>query len=254
MREAYGWGTAEFTIHDLLANRRVVRSLGGSIRLQPMDPRVEGALTGHVVAEAEPSPQLNIYLYEQLGSLVAQRFGVSVFGVRATSAGAADGGLGFLPIVHGQAAGAIPLHTFADTFLEFSAEADLLQRIALLLRPNQPLQVQRPSSLADVAAGRVALGIRRGAPDAAPKSLFTLPGGGEFICQFGLTGGFLKSTGLVVGEFPGVRVAGGRFDFSMKQADGFLKTRSRKINSVLHSICASAGGARRESISIAVPV
>ena len=226
MREAYGWGTANFAVLDLLARiGELLRQLGGSIRLQPMDPRAEQALTARpVAADTEPSPQLNIYPYEQLGSLIAQRFGISAFGVRATSPGAADAGIGFLPIVHGQAAGAIPLHTFTDTFLEFSAEADLLQRIALIVRPNQPLQIQRPGSPADLAAGRVALAIRHGGTGAAPKSLFTLPGGGEFsIRQFGLTGGLLKKTGSGAEGFLELALLAGNFDFSMKQADAFLK-------------------------------
>src|ERR1043166_6861079 len=85
MREAYGWGTAEFAVHDLLARiGELFRRLGGSIRLQPMDPRVEGTLTGRpVLPTAGPSPQLKIYFFEQLSSLVAPRFGVSVFCARA---------------------------------------------------------------------------------------------------------------------------------------------------------------------------
>ena len=226
MREAYGWGTAEFAVLDLLARiGEFFRALGASTRLQPMDPRAEQALTARAVPpDVDRAPQLNIYLYEQLGTFTAQTVGIAAFGVRPTSAGAFDGGIGFLPIVHGQAAGAIPLHTFSDTFLEFSAEADLLQRIALLLRPNQPLQLQRASSLADIAGGRVALGIRHGGADAAPKSLFTLPGGGQFsIRQFGFTGGFVKSTGSAAESFLELALLGGRFDFSMKQADSFLK-------------------------------
>ena len=226
MRQAYGWGTADFAVLDLLTRiGQVLRAMGASIRLQPMNPRVEQALIARTVpATAEPSPQLNVHLYEQLGALAAQRLGVAVFGVRPSSAGAADAGIGFLPIVHGQATGAFPLHAFADTFLEFSAEAELLQRIALILRPNQPLHVQRAGSLADLADGRVALGIRHGAADAAPKALVILPGGSVFsIRQFALTGGVVKTPGSNAESFLELALLGGRFECSLNGADGFLK-------------------------------
>lgn len=71
MRESYGWGTTNFVVLDLLTRiAQVLRTMGASIRLQPMDLRVEHALLARTVpSTAEPSPQLNLYLYEQLGVL-----------------------------------------------------------------------------------------------------------------------------------------------------------------------------------------
>ena len=227
MRESYGWGTTNFVVLDLLTRiAQVLRTMGASIRLQPMDLRVEHALLARTVpSTAEPSPQLNLYLYEQLGVLAGQRLGVSVFGVRPSTADAADGGIGFLPIMHGQAKGAIPLHAFTDTFLEYSAEAELLQRIALILRPNHPLQVQRASSLTDLTEGRVALGIRHGEVDSAPKVLVTLPGGGVFsIRQFSLTGGLDRVSGATAESFLELGLSGCQMTFSLSESDGFLSS------------------------------
>jgi hypothetical protein len=168
---------------------------------------------------------LIIHLYEQLGAIAGQRLGLSVFGVRPSSQGASDGGIGFLPIIRGQAAGAVPLHLFEDTFLEFSAEADLLQRIALILRPDQPLQVQRASSLGDLASGRFALGIRHGRSDGEPKTLVTFPGGSALsIRQFALTGGMDKTSGSTSESFLEIGLSGCQVIFSLSEADGFLSS------------------------------
>ena len=227
MRESYGWGTTNFAVLDLLTRiAQVLRAMGASIRLQPMDLRVEHALLARTVPSmAEPSPQLNIYLYEQLGAFAGQKLGVSVFGVRPSTAESADGGIGFLPIMQGQAKGAIPLHAFTDTFLEYSAEAELLQRIALILRPNHPLQVQRASSLTDLTEGRVALGIRHGEVDSAPKVLVTLPGGGVFsIRQFSLTGGLDRVSVATAESFLELGLSGCQMTFSLSESDGFLSS------------------------------
>ena len=228
MQKSYGWGTADFSILDLLTRiGQVLRAMGASIRLQPMDPRVEQALVGQMLpdAAAESSPQLNIHLYEELGAIAAQRVGLSVFGVRPSSQGASDGGIGFLPILRGQAAGAIPLHAFEDTFLEFSAEADLLQRIALILRPSRPLQVQRASSLGELADGRLALGIRHGRPDGEPKTLVTFPGGSALnMRQFALTGGVDKTAASTSESFLEMGLLGCQVIFSLSESDGFLSS------------------------------
>jgi Family of unknown function (DUF6603) len=227
MREAYGWGTPAFAVLELLTRiGRLLRALGASTRLQPMDRRVEQALVGEISPDftLEPSPQLIIHLYEELGAIAGQKIGISAFGVRPTSVDAPDGGVGFLPIIHGEAAGSIPLHLFEDTFLEFSAETDLLQRIALILRPNCELQVARASSLGDFAGGRIALGIRHGSPDGEAKPLITFPGGLQLsIRQLALTGGADMAAGSTGEVFLELGLLGGRLELSLDDADGFLK-------------------------------
>ena len=125
----------------------------------------------------------------------------------------------------GQASGAIPLHAFEDTFLEFSAEADLLQRIALILRPNHPLQVQKASSLGDLANGRFGFGIRHGGPDAEPKTLVTFPGGSALsIRQLTLTGGLDKTSGQTTESFLELGLSGCQVTLSLSESDGFLSS------------------------------
>jgi hypothetical protein len=232
LQKTYGWGTPDLAVLDLLFRiGQVLKAMGGAVRLQSMDPRVEQALLGQPLPDpaAEPTPQLNIHLYEELGAIVAQRLGFSVFGVRPSSQGASDAGIGFLPILRGQAAGAIPLHAFEDTFLEFSGEADLLQRIAFILRPNRPLKIQRASSLGDLSNGRFALGIHHGRPDAQPSTLVNFPGGSSLnIRQFALTAGGEKTSGSASESFLEMSVSGCQIVFSLSEADAFLSSAIRR--------------------------
>ncbi len=226
MQEAYGWGTPEFSDLELL-NRIswVLQAMGAAVKLQPMDRRAEEALMGRPVSdtETEPAPQLIINLYEELGEIAGLMLGLSVFGARPSSRGASDGGIGFLPILRGQAAGAIPLYAFADTVFEFSADADLLSRIALILRPNLPLQIRTASSLGDLADGRFALGIRHGQAGSQAKTLVSFAGGSRLsMQQFTLMGGIEKFSGSSSESFVELGLWGCQVTFSLAEADGFL--------------------------------
>ena len=119
----YGWGTAEF-LDVLLLERigQVVRQLGLTIQISTMDPRAEIALVGPppTAPDARPAPQMNVTIHEQIGEIVGFRLGVAVFGVRPSTAGAADGGIGFLPIIRGQVQASIPFFGFENAFLDLS--------------------------------------------------------------------------------------------------------------------------------------
>ncbi len=225
-KKVYGWGTPGFSDLDLL-NRigQVLLAMGATVRLQPMDRRAEEALLGGPAPspETEPVPQLIIHLFEELGEIAGLMLGLSVFGVRPSSQGASDGGIGFLPIVRGQAAGAIPLYVFDDTVFEFSADADLLKRTALILRPNLPLQVQTASSLGDLVDGRFALGIRHGQAGIEPKTLVSFPGGSRLsMQQFTLMGGTEKYSGGSSESFVELGLWGCQVTFSLAEADDFV--------------------------------
>ena len=80
MQKSYGWGTPDFSILDLLTRiGQVLRAMGASIKVQPMDRRVEQALVGQTLPDAnsEPSPQLIVHLYEELGAFAGQRLGLT---------------------------------------------------------------------------------------------------------------------------------------------------------------------------------
>lgn len=198
MRESYGWDTPQFADRDLLGRvGQVFHAMGAAVRLQNLDRRAEEAMLGRPLlpTETEPAPQLLVTLYEQLGEDAGLKVGLNAFGLRPSAAGASDGGIGVLPIVQGQVAGAVPLNMFEDTFIEFAGGADLLKRIALLMRPGN-LHLKPATSLGSVASGRFVWGVRHGTPDEAPKSLFSFPGGINLtLQQLSLMGGADNSTG-----------------------------------------------------------
>ncbi len=226
VQETYGWGTPDFAVTDLL-NRigQVLRALGSTVRFQPMDRRAEEILLGRVVSEdeADASVQLVTHLYEQMGDIGGLLIGLSLFGARPTAPNASDGGIGLFPIIRGQADGEIPLHTFENTVIEISAQADVFRRTAIILRPNLPLQVQTAPSLGKLANGRVMLGIRHGHPDSTPITLISFPGSSNLtVRQISFRGGFDKTSETRHESFLEFAIAGGGVTVSLSEADGFL--------------------------------
>ena len=227
MLATYGWGTPEFLALDLL-NRigEILRGLGITLQLQAMDLRAEALLLDQPVADpdTEPMPQMILTLYEKLGDIAGLKLGISVFAVRPSSENADDGGIGFLPIVRGEVEGSIPFFAFDDTFIDFNAEADLLKRIAFILRPGQDLRVKTANDLDDAFAGRLALGVRHGSLESDVKSLLTFPGGAGFQFQQAyLKGGLEKYSDRPAESFMELGLLGCRLAFALDEADGFLK-------------------------------
>ena len=226
-KSVYGWGTPDFSDPDLLLRiSLLLESLGIAMLLRPLDPRAEELFSGlPPPADSSPSLQLLITLYEQLQGIGGLKLGLTVFGLRPTSDGAADGGLGFLPVIRGQATGEIPLFAFDDTFMSFNIEGETARRTALLMRPDQPLQVMKAVSLADQVNGRFALGIRYGSLAGEPKTILSFPGGVKLQMKMAtLSGGMEKFTEKPAESFLEVGIAGGEAILSMEEADGFLQS------------------------------
>ncbi|MCC2642001.1 MAG: hypothetical protein K0S45_2414, partial [Nitrospira sp.] len=226
MQQTYGWGTAAFAGQELIGRiDQVLRAVGASVILRLMDQRAEEVLLGRPLAaiETDAMPQLLITLYEELGAFAGVKAGLSVFALRPSSPGGSDGGIGLLPFARGHGEGDIPLHLFKDTVIEFSAHADLLKRIALLIRPDQPPRLKTAHSLGELADGRFAIGIRHGRPETAPQTLVTLPGGSSLsFQQFRLTGGMEKREGVSPESFLELGLLGCRVEYSLGEADAFL--------------------------------
>ena len=225
--EAYGWNTPQFASSRLLLRLSLLfQTLGMSSRIQPLDRQAEQIWLNRAVSEeAEIMPQLIAFLFEERGAVAGFRLGLSIFGARPSAEGASDGGLGLVPIVRGEVEGEIPLHAFEDTVFEFSAQAEVLKRIALILRPNLPLQVQTASSLGQLANGRFALGIRHGRAEGEAKTLVTFPGGSGFsLRQFTLQGGVDKTSETASESFVELGLLGCEMTFSLSEADGFLSS------------------------------
>ena len=223
----YGWGTTEFSDLALIDRAgQVLRGLGLTLRVQLMDPRAEAAVLGQppLPADATPVPQMIVTLFEQLGEVAGLKLGCSVFGVRPTTPGATDGGLGFLPIARGQVQGSLPFFAFPSTFLDVSAEGDLLRRLVLVLRAGHGLEVRHAASVSDAVTGRFAIGLRRGTPASDPRTLFSLPGGvGLQVRQIYLQGGIEKRSDRPPESFMELGILGARVVLSLDGADAFLE-------------------------------
>ncbi len=222
--EAYGWGTPTFTVRILLKRLNLLfRTLGIPSRVQPLEPQAEEIWLERTVSETNPMPQLITFFYEDVVAFQTIRLGLSIFGSRATAEGSSDAGLGLVPIVRGQSQGSIRLSRFANTFIEFSAEVEVLKRLALLIRPGQGLDVKTGNGISEAIAGRFALGLRHGTPISELKTLFPLPGGTSLQAQqVYLMGGMDGYPDRPIG-FVEMGLLGCRFTFSLEDADGFLQ-------------------------------
>ena len=223
--EAYGWGTPDFAAMTFLQRlSQLFQTIGMRSRIQPLDKRAEEVWFETTVSDPEPFPQLITFVHEERGSIVGLRLGFSIFGARPTSVGASDGGLGFAPIVRGEVHGSVPFFPLDDTFIDFSAAGDLLKRLALVLRPDQDLKVKAGGGISDAITGRFAVTLRRGSPEGDPRILLSIGGGSALrIQQVLITGGMEKYSDRSPESFLELALLGGNFDFSMDDADGFLK-------------------------------
>ena len=239
-KAVYGWGTPDFSDPDLLLRiSLLLESLGIAVLLRPLDPRAEQLFSGITpTPDDTPSLQLLVTLYEELQSIAGLKLGLSVFGIRPSSDGAADGGLGFLPVIRGQAAGEIPLFAFNDTFLSFNLEGETARRLALVMRPDQPLQLLKAVSLADQVNGRFALGVRHGSLTAEPKTILSFPGGAKLQMKMAtLAGGMEKFSEKPAESFFEVGIAGGgKPSYQCRKQMDFFNLRYPRRRSVHHSV------------------
>jgi hypothetical protein len=227
MRAAYGWGTPEFSDALLMSRAsQLLRLLGLPVHLSLMNPRAEAALLGQPPPDPslEPALQMIVTLFERLGEITDLKLGCAVFGVRPSSPGAADGGLGFAPVFQGQIDASIPFLGFTDAFLDVSAEGDLLRRLALILRPGSGFEVRNAPGVSEAITGRFALGLRRGSAESEPRALISLPGGvGLLAQQVYVQGGVEKHSDRAPESFIEVGILGARLTLSLDDADAFLK-------------------------------
>jgi hypothetical protein len=227
MATAYGWGTSDFADLELIERTgQLLRVLGAPVRVRLMDRRAEAALLGLPPLDPNitPAPQMDVMLFEQIGEAAGLQLGVSAFGVRPSAPGASDAGLGFVPIIRGQVDASLPFLGLRNTFLDVSAEGDLLRRLAVILRAGQDLDIRHAAGISDAVTGRFALGLRGGQPTSDRRTLLSFPGGVAIEAQQVLIqGGIEKRSDRPPEGFLELGVLGGRVAFSLDEADAFLQ-------------------------------
>ncbi len=223
--EAYGWNTPDYDPTILLQRIQLLfQALAMRSRIQPLNTQAEEIWTNTTVTETIPMPQLITFLFEERGTIAGLRVGLSIFGVRPTTAGAGDGGIGMVPIVQGQLQGSIPLSRFGDTFLDFYGKADLIKSLAISLRPNHDLEVSTASSFTEAVAGRFAIGFRYGSPESERKALLSFISGAKIQFQsLSIAGGMEKTTAKPAQSFMELNLVGCALTVSLSEADGFIK-------------------------------
>lgn len=177
--EVYGWGTPAFDGRQLVLNLgRVLEHFCDALSLRPLPRDVEQKLLGRAVPEADddPAAQLSVSITKGLG-LGAYDVGFSLYNLRASSAGASDGGLGMAPYVVASSAAQIALSEALS--LHVDASADIQTGLALLLRAGSDARlltglIDNPA--ASTADSKLALSLRFADPDGNRLTLLTLPG------------------------------------------------------------------------------
>ncbi len=222
----YGWGTADFDGDALIGNlSALVEVLGIPVRRRALPRRVEEQLRGSPVPEADTDP-----VSQLIASLVRGHeasgldVGVSLYPLRATTAGGADGGLGVSPFVHGTTDLHFPLTDVLSA--EFQANLGLDSGVALELRPNVPTTIKAglldPGGVVDAAAGKVLLLLTFADPDGGDVTLLTLPGGGIVEAKSLAVGGGVDVAHAGITPAFAARLTGGHAVLRMDDADSFL--------------------------------
>ena len=188
----YGWGTAHFDGDSLVTNlSSLVELIGLPARVRQLPRRVEEQLAGGPVPDADvhPARQLVASLVRGHDS-TGLDVGLSLYPLRASSSGGADGGLGLSPFVFGTADVKFPLSP--QLTAELDATVALDSGLAVQLRPGQPPKIKAgllgAGGVVDGVTGRIYTLLTYAAPphdptdpDSPPNpklTLLTLPGGG----------------------------------------------------------------------------
>jgi hypothetical protein len=137
IRDVYGWGTPNFRGNLLVGNiGRVVEYISAAAAQRALPRAAEEQLAGRAVPEADldPAAQLFVSLDKGLGA-AAFAAGLTLYPLRPSTAGAADGGIGLSPYVFGTAETSFSLSD--NLSLVLSGSAALEGGIALLIRAGQ---------------------------------------------------------------------------------------------------------------------
>ncbi|HEX7312063.1 MAG TPA: DUF6603 domain-containing protein [Gaiellaceae bacterium] len=222
----YGWGTADFDGDALIGNlSALVEVLGVPVRRRALPRRVEEQLRGAPVPEADTDPVAQLIASLVRGDETSGLdVGVSLYPLRATTAGSSDGGLGVSPFVHGSTDLKFPLTDVLSA--EFQASLGLDSGVALELRPNVPATIKAglldPDGVVDAAAGKVLLLLTFADPDGGNVTLLTLPGGGLVEAKSIAIGGGVDVAHAGLTPAFAARLTGGHAALRTDDADSFL--------------------------------
>jgi len=222
--EVYGWGTDHIKLELFLTNlAKFIIAFGGEAYLRELPLKVEEKITG-IAGGVNPLPQVVVHLLKGLGNDETD-IGLSLFGLRETSAGSTDAGMAFSPFIRGTADLTFPL-TDRLAF-EVESEIDLQDGIVLSIRPDQGMQILSglfsEGSDGWSSTGKLKLIFAFSEKEANKITILSLPGGSDLTAEklyvasgIGLTGSNTFDFFVEAGILKGV------FSFKAEGADGFL--------------------------------
>ncbi|MFZ1925406.1 MAG: DUF6603 domain-containing protein [Solirubrobacteraceae bacterium] len=199
LRDVYQWGTPNADPSFLVQSLGwIIAGLTTSVSVRALPRRAEAAFVGHDVPEADTEPMTQLMLsFLRAMDDSGLDVGISVIGLRPTSAGGTDAGIALAPYVFGSAEESFPL---TDT-LSFSIDTslDVNDAIALVFRAGSgaSLLTNLNSGAQDGgASGRLLASFDFAKADASPIPLLTvIEGLGLQVDSVGLGAGVDVSSG-----------------------------------------------------------
>ena len=223
LHDVYGWGTADFKGNSLVTNiGRVLEYFAAEVSLRGLPRPVEEQIAGHPVPEADTAPgaQLFVSLDKGLG-FDAIDVGVTVYALRSSAPGGADGGVGLSPYAFGTSNTNFPL---SDTLsFVLSAAAALQGGLALILRAGRDPELLTgliETTGSGSPATSFSLSLRNAAPPGKRHELFSAPG--LFVDAAAITAGVGVTAGAGLNPSLIVGIEDGRVRVVPDRGDGFL--------------------------------
>lgn len=227
-KEVYGWGTPQYDAVALVTNLRdMFVALGGLANVGNLPRAMEEAIEGRAVPEADtnPMPMAGAQLFRSLLPDTAVG-GLAVFGVRPSTPGGNDGGLGFTPFLVGTTEFSFPLYFSTDSWdLVFKIEgASVSSGLAAFVRPGSPMELRQNllgQSGGPLQSGRIGAGVRF-RPASGKVTLLDLGDDSGFSVSEVelLVGG--RADGSGTEGFGELTLTGGVLTIGTGSADGFL--------------------------------
>lgn len=177
LERTYDWGSSAPKLGLLMARLgHVLQALGAESAVYKVRRKLEEQLLGRPVPEsvAEPMPEMRVTLLRG-GVADEVAVGLSLLGLRASSAGAGDAGLALIPFLRGSSTLALPMATGWQLELDSSLEVE--GGVAALFRPGTAPQLSAnlfgpASTLA--ASGHLLLRLARERQDGEPFALLSV--------------------------------------------------------------------------------
>lgn len=224
LRNAYGWGTADFDVRTLFAQLdSLLSTIGVDTAREPMRPAHASALQGGTIVPGDPVPRaLKGVVFER--SLPSVRMQADIRLLPLPQAGAQLPGLALMPAFDGQLGH--DFHLGDDVSVEIRSDLSLQGGIALLLRPGEGIDLvlgfDTPGAPTS-AKGSIDVGVSRTGLEDAPHVLLGQTGGTRL--EYAKVGGRLGVrlvAGTDVDLFGEAELKGLAFVFSPAGGDGFI--------------------------------